>query len=170
MLVGINLLREGLDLPEVSLVAVIDADKEGFLRSKSSLLQVAGRAARNVNGTVILYGDKITDAMDNLMRETNRRRELQDKYNIENNITPVTISKSTDEILLSTSVAGNEKDEEFVSIDSKFQDMTIQDRENILIELRKEMIKSAENLDFEKAAKIRDEIEKFEDSIKEAIN
>ena len=170
VLVGINLLREGLDLPEVSLVAVIDADKEGFLRSKSSLLQVAGRAARNVNGTVILYGDKITDAMDNLMQETNRRRELQDKYNIENNITPATISKSTDEILLSTSVAGNEKDEEFVSIDSKFQDMTIQDRENILIELRKEMIKSAENLDFEKAAKLRDEIEKFEDSIKEAIN
>ena len=170
VLVGINLLREGLDLPEVSLVAVIDADKEGFLRSKSSLLQVAGRAARNVNGTVILYGDKITDAMDNLMQETNRRRELQDKYNIENNITPATISKSTDEILLSTSVAGNEKDEEFVSIDSKFQDMTIQDRENILIELRKEMIKSAENLDFEKAANLRDEIEKFEDSIKEAIN
>ena len=170
VLVGINLLREGLDLPEVSLVAVIDADKEGFLRSKSSLLQVAGRAARNVNGTVILYGDKITDAMDNLMQETNRRRELQDKYNIENNITPVTISKSTDEILLSTSVAGSEKDEEFTSIDSEFQDMTIQDRENILIELRKEMIKSAENLDFEKAAKLRDEIEKFEDSIKEAIN
>ena len=170
VLVGINLLREGLDLPEVSLVAVIDADKEGFLRSKSSLLQVAGRAARNVNGTVILYGNKITDAMDNLIKETNRRRALQDKYNIKNNITPMTISKSTDEILLSTSVAGNEKDEEFVSIDSKFKDMTIQDRENILIELRKEMIKSAENLDFEKASTLRDEIEKFEDSIKEAIN
>ena len=170
VLVGINLLREGLDLPEVSLVAVIDADKEGFLRSKSSLLQVAGRAARNVNGTVILYGDKITDAMDNLMQETNRRRDLQDKYNIENNIKPETIIKSTDEILLSTSVAGREKDEEFISIDSELQDMTIQDRENILIELRKEMIKSAENLDFEKAAKLRDEIEKFEDSIKEAIN
>ena len=170
VLVGINLLREGLDLPEVSLVAVVDADKEGFLRSKSSLLQVAGRAARNANGTVILYGDKITDAMDNLIQETNRRRALQDNYNIENKITPVTISKSTDEILLSTSVAGNEKDEEFTSIDSEFQDMTIQDRENILIELRKEMIKSAENLDFEKAAKLRDEIEKFEDNIKEAIN
>ena len=170
VLVGINLLREGLDLPEVSLVAVIDADKEGFLRSKSSLLQVAGRAARNVNGKVILYGDKITDAMDNLIKETDRRRVLQDKYNIENNITPVTISKSTDEILLSTSVAGNEKNEEFISIDSDFEDMTIQDRENILIELRKEMIKSAEKLDFEKAALLRDEIEKFEDFIKEAIN
>ena len=170
VLVGINLLREGLDLPEVSLVAVIDADKEGFLRSKSSLLQVAGRAARNVNGKVILYGDKITDAMDNLIKETDRRRVLQDKYNIENNITPVTISKSTDEILLSTSVAGNEKNEEFISIDSDFEDMTIQDRENILIELRKEMIKSAENLDFEKAAKLRDEIEKFEDNITEVIN
>ena len=170
VLVGINLLREGLDLPEVSLVAVIDADKEGFLRSKSSLLQVAGRAARNVNGTVILYGDKITDAMDNLIKETNRRRALQNKHNIENNITPVTISKSTDEILLSTSVAGSEKDDEFISIDSKLQDMTVQDRENILLELRKEMIKSAEILDFEKAAKLRDEIEKFENSIKEAIN
>ena len=170
MLVGINLLREGLDLPEVSLVAVIDADKEGFLRSKSSLLQVAGRASRNVNGTVILYGDKITDAMNNLIQETKRRRALQNKYNIENNITPVTINKSTDEILLSTSVAGNEKDDKSISLDSEFQDMSIQDRENILIELRKEMINSAENLDFEKAAKLRDEIEKFEDSIKEAIN
>ncbi len=170
VLVGINLLREGLDLPEVSLVAVIDADKEGFLRSKSSLLQVAGRAARNVNGTVILYGDKITDAMKNLIQETSRRRVLQDKYNIENNITPVTISKSTDEILISTSVAGGDKDDELISIDSEFQDMTIKDRENILIELRKEMIKSAEKLDFEKAAKLRDEIEKFEESIKEVIN
>ena len=104
------------------------------------------------------------------MQETNRRRELQDKYNIENNITPVTINKSTDEILLSTSVAGNEKDDKSISIDSEFQDMSIQDRENILLELRKEMINSAENLDFEKAAKLRDEIEKFEDSTKEAIN
>ena len=170
VLVGINLLREGLDLPEVSLVAVIDADKEGFLRSKSSLLQVAGRAARNVNGTVILYGDKITDAMNNLMQETNRRRTMQHKYNIENNITPSTITKSTDEILLSTSVAGDDKDEEFSSIDSELQAMAIQDRENILIELRKEMIKSAEKLDFEKAAKLRDEIVKFEDSIKEVLN
>ena len=170
VLVGINLLREGLDLPEVSLVAVIDADKEGFLRSKSSLLQVAGRAARNVNGKVILYGDKITDAMDNLIKETKRRRALQNDYNTKNNITPVTISKSTDEILLSTSVAGDDKDDEFTSVDLEFQNMTIQDRENILIELRKEMIKSAENLDFEKAAKLRDEIERFEDSAEEAIN
>ena len=131
---------------------------------------MAGRAARNVNGTVILYGDKITDAMDNLIKETNRRRALQDKYNIENNITPVTISKSTDEILLSTSVAGSEKDDGFISNDSEFQDMTLQDRENILIELRKEMIKSAENLDFERAAKLRDEIKKFEESIKEVID
>ena len=151
-------------------MAVLDADKERFVRSKSSLIQVAGRAARNVNGKVILYGDKITDAMENLMQETNRRRALQDKYNIENNITPETISKSTDEILLSTSVAGSDKDEKLISIDSEFQDMTIQDRENILIELRKEMIKSAENLDFEKAAKLRDEIERFEDSAEEAIN
>ena len=108
--------------------------------------------------------------MNNLIKETNRRRALQDKYNAENNITPSTISKSTDEILLSTSVAGDEKDDELISIDSEFEDMTIQDRQNILIELRKAMIKSAEELDFEKAAKLRDEIQKFEDNIKEVIS
>ena len=108
--------------------------------------------------------------MDNLIKETKRRRALQNDYNTKNNITPVTISKSTDEILLSTSVAGDDKDDEFTSVDLEFQNMTIQDRENILIELRKEMIKSAENLDFEKAAKLRDEIERFEDSAEEAIN
>ena len=166
VLIGINLLREGLDLPEVSLVAVIDADKEGFLRSKSSLLQVAGRAARNVDGTVILYADKTTDAMSNLIEETRRRRALQTKHNEENNIIPATINKTIDEIMLSTSVVGDEKDEEIIPNDVNFQDITMQDRENILLELRKEMITAAENLDFEKAAKIRDEIENFEKSIK----
>ena len=166
VLIGINLLREGLDLPEVSLVAVIDADKEGFLRSKSSLLQVAGRAARNVDGTVILYADKTTDAMSNLIEETQRRRALQTKHNEENNIIPTTINKTIDEIMLSTSVVGDEKDDEIIPNDVNFQDITMQDRENILLELRKEMITSAENLDFEKAAKIRDEIENFEKSMK----
>ena len=166
VLIGINLLREGLDLPEVSLVAVIDADKEGFLRSKSSLLQVAGRAARNVDGTVILYADKTTDAMSNLIEETQRRRALQTKHNEENNIIPTTINKTIDEIMLSTSVVGDEKDDEIIPNDVNFQDITIQDCENILLELRKEMITNAENLDFEKAAKIRDEIENFEKSMK----
>ena len=162
VLIGINLLREGLDLPEVSLVAVIDADKQGFLRSKSSLLQVAGRAARNVEGNVILYGDKVTDAMDNLIMETKRRRKVQNDYNIKNNIVPKTINKSVDEIMLSTSVAGSAKEDETILKDQNFEDMTLQDRENILLELRKEMINSAENLDFEKAAKLRDEINSFE--------
>ena len=169
VLIGINLLREGLDLPEVSLVAVIDADKQGFLRSKSSLLQVAGRAARNVEGNVILYGDKVTDAMDNLIMETKRRRKVQNDYNIKNNIVPKTINKSVDEIMLSTSVAGSAKEDETILKDQNFEDMTLQDRENILLELRKEMINSAENLDFEKAAKLRDEIDSFERSIKVGV-
>lgn len=169
VLIGINLLREGLDLPEVSLVAVIDADKQGFLRSKSSLLQVAGRAARNVEGKVILYGDKVTDAMDNLIIETKRRRKVQKSYNVKNNIVPKTINKSIDEIMLSTSVAGSAKEEEIISKDQNFEDMTLQDRENILLELRKEMINSAENLDFEKAAKLRDEIDSFERSMKVSV-
>ena len=169
VLIGINLLREGLDLPEVSLVAVIDADKQGFLRSKSSLLQVAGRAARNVEGNVILYGDKVTDAMDNLIIETKRRRKVQNDYNLKNNIVPKTINKSVDEIMLSTSVAGSAKENEIMLKDQNFEDMTLQDRENILLELRKEMINSAENLDFEKAAKLRDEIDSFERSMKVGV-
>ena len=167
VLIGINLLREGLDLPEVSLVAVIDADKEGFLRSKSSLMQVAGRAARNIEGTVILYADKITDAMQNLIQETQRRRELQNQYNLENNIIPQSINKSIDEIMLTTSVAGSfEEDDNTVSQDLDFNQMTEDEREMILLELRKEMIGSAEKLDFEKAAKIRDEIDNIEKNIK----
>ncbi|MCS5639630.1 MAG: excinuclease ABC subunit UvrB, partial [Candidatus Marinimicrobia bacterium] len=115
VLVGINLLREGLDLPEVSLVAVLDADKEGFLRSKTSLLQVAGRAARNVEGLVILYGDKITEAMDYLVRETKRRRNLQHNYNKKHGIRPTTIYKSMDEIMVSTAVADSAHNEEFLT-------------------------------------------------------
>ena len=161
VLVGINLLREGLDLPEVSLVAVIDADKEGFLRSKTSLLQVAGRAARNVNGKVILYGDKLTEAISNLLKETERRRDLQNKFNVKNNITPKTIKKSLDDIMNTTSVAGNDDssmDKENISFDK----IEKEDIEMVLLELRKEMIQSAEQLKFERAAKIRDEINKLE--------
>tara|TARA_Y100000590_G_scaffold470491_1_gene665684 strand:- start:962 stop:2962 length:2001 start_codon:yes stop_codon:yes gene_type:complete len=162
VLVGINLLREGLDLPEVSLVAVLDADKEGFLRSKSSLLQVAGRAARNVDGLVILYGDKITEAMGYLVRETKRRRELQHSHNKKYGINPTTIYKSVDEIMVSTSMADNGNNEKFINdpLFSKDQ-MSDMDREMILIEMRKVMLKHAENMEFEQAARIRDEIEEF---------
>ena len=163
VLVGINLLREGLDLPEVSLVAVLDADKEGFLRSKSSLLQVAGRAARNEAGLVILYGDRKTEAMLHLIDTSKERRLVQGQFNKKNNITPKTIFKSVDKILDSTSVANSieDKDEVFVPIANKDQ-ITKEDKEMILEELRKAMLVAAEQLEFEKAAKIRDEINDFE--------
>jgi excinuclease ABC subunit B len=112
VLVGVNLLREGLDLPEVSLVAIIDADKEGFLRSERSLMQTAGRTARNVNGKVIMYADIVTDSMRKMINETNRRRQLQTEYNEQNNISPKTVYKSMEEILASTSIADVRKKEE----------------------------------------------------------
>jgi len=159
VLVGINLLREGLDMPEVSLVAVLDADKEGFLRSKSSLMQVAGRAARNENGVVILYGDKITEAMENLIHVSNERRNIQNNYNKKNNIKPKTIKKSLDQIISSTSVAdsmldSNDENKGKYDLDN-FSEI---DKEDILIEMRKDMLIAAESMEFEKAAKIRDEI------------
>ena len=163
VLVGINLLREGLDLPEVSLVAVLDADKEGFLRSKSSLLQVAGRAARNESGLVILYGDKETEAMLHLINTSKERRQLQNEYNRKNNIIPRTILKSVDEIMDSTSVADSmEVSSEDSEIDVDKIHMSTDDKTIILEELRKAMLVSAEQLEFEKAAKIRDEIIEFE--------
>ena len=163
VLVGINLLREGLDLPEVSLVAVLDADKEGFLRSKSSLLQVAGRAARNETGLVILYGDRKTEAMLHLIDTSKERRLVQGQFNKKNNISPKTIFKSVDKILDSTSVANSieDKDETFVPIANK-DEITKEDKEMILEELRKAMLVAAEQLEFEKAARIRDEINDFE--------
>ena len=161
-LIGINLLREGLDLPEVSLVAVLDADKEGFLRSKSSLLQVAGRAARNVEGLVILYADKMTDAMQNLVTISDQRRIVQREFNEKYHVVPKTVIKSVDQILTSTSVADSmEKEDVFVpGYDKDLLPDT--EKQFVLVELRKAMIEAAENLEFEKAAKIRDEIEKFE--------
>ena len=162
VLVGINLLREGLDLPEVSLVAVLDADKEGFLRSKGSLMQVAGRAARNLDGMVILYGDRITEAMNYLVNETDRRRTLQNEHNIKNNIIPESVYKSIDEIMISTAVADSTQDDEFVVNSHIGDQLPDGEKEMILIELRKSMMKAAEKLEFEKAAKIRDEIEIFE--------
>ena len=162
VLVGINLLREGLDLPEVSLVAVLDADKEGFLRSKGSLMQVAGRAARNLDGMVILYGDRITEAMNYLVNETDRRRTLQNEHNIKNNIIPESVYKSIDEIMISTAVADSTHDDEFVVNSHIGDQLPDSEKEMILIELRKSMMEAAEKLEFEKAAKIRDEIEIFE--------
>ena len=166
VLVGINLLREGLDIPEVSLVIVLDADKEGFLRSRSSLMQVAGRAARNVNGKVIFYADKTTDSMKYVINETERRRKIQIKHNKENGIIPKTIFKSKEEINLSTRVADEADDQDSIKIDS-FEDMDIETIENIdsLEKLKRKMLKAAKNLQFEKAAIIRDKIKEYEDNI-----
>ena len=170
VLVGINLLREGLDLPEVSLVAVLDADKEGFLRSKSSLLQVAGRAARNEKGLVILYGDKKTEAMNHLIETSKERRGIQTRFNKKNNIIPKTIHKSIDDIMGSTSVADSMKDsnENYIP-NMDIAQISNEDKEVILDELRKAMLIAAEELKFEKAAKIRDEILDFEKSLGIAV-
>jgi len=163
ILVGINLLREGLDLPEVSLVVVLDADKQGFLRSHTSLMQVAGRAARHQDGFVILYADKITPAMENLINETQRRREIQEAYNKEEGITPTTISKSTENILFSTSVADSIEHEDYDTIlNRKGDDFSQMDKKLALDMMRKEMLEASDDLKFEKAAKLRDEIEKLE--------
>ncbi len=158
VLVGVNLLREGLDLPEVSLVAILDADKEGFLRSERSLIQTAGRAARNARGTVILYADKVTDSMQRAIDETNRRRALQEDYNIIHGITPETLYKTREEILQTTAVA-DEKAEELPMVaeeSPEYVDGT--NRLDIIEELTRKMGEAAENLEFEKAAQYRDEI------------
>ena len=171
VLVGINLLREGLDLPEVSLVAVLDADKEGFLRSKSSLLQVAGRAARNETGLVILYGDKKTEAMKHLLDTSKERRSIQKDFNKRNNIIPKTIFKSIDDIMVSTSVADSTKEYDDDSTPlTDLSDISDKDKEVILDELRKAMLNAAEELKFEKAAKIRDEIIAFEKDLGIAVS
>jgi excinuclease ABC subunit B len=171
VLVGVNLLREGLDLPEVSLVAIIDADKEGFLRSEKSLMQVAGRTARNVNGKVVMYGDVITQSMQKTIKETNRRRILQKRYNEEHNITPATIYKSMEEILASTSIADVRKKEEkqdfsFSKVAEPVLKYMDNDQKKDLVEqLREQMRNAAKDLEFEKAASLRDEIKKLEGMI-----
>ena len=170
VLVGINLLREGLDLPEVSLVAVIDADKQGFLRSKSSLMQVAGRASRHVDGQVILYADRVSDAMDYLIKESARRRKLQETYNSKNNITPQTVIKSKDEIMGSTAVADSihqEESDPYVS--RKGDDFSKMDRRLAVDMMRQEMLEAADNLDFERAARLRDEIDKMKKELEKVF-
>ena len=170
VLVGINLLREGLDLPEVSLVAVIDADKQGFLRSKSSLMQVAGRAARHVNGQVILYADRISDAMDYLIKESSRRRKIQEAHNAKHNIIPTTVMKSKDQIMGSTAVADSIREEQsdpYVS--RKGDDFSKMDRRLAVDMMRQEMLEAADNLDFERAARLRDEIDKMKKELEKVF-
>ena len=166
VLVGINLLREGLDLPEVSLVAVLDADKEGFLRSRSSLIQVSGRAARNVNGKVILYGDKVTDSMQNLIDETSRRKKVQKEYNKSHKIQPQTIYKSIEDIKLTTAVADKTTDtnqDEGVFIDDSTLDGI--EAKVSLESLKRKMLKCAKDLQFEQAAILRDKIKIIEEAL-----
>jgi excinuclease ABC subunit B len=176
VLVGVNLLREGLDLPEVSLVAILDADKEGFLRSEKSLLQTAGRTARNVNGLVIFYADKITDSMAKVISETARRRQIQEEYNKEHNIEPKTVYKTFEEIMSTTVIADSRsKNEEYGKpkrdekqsgiremtsvLDKK---ITKEQRSELIEQLRKEMVDAAKDLEFERAAELRDEIDRLD--------
>ena len=172
VLVGVNLLREGLDLPEVSLVAIIDADKEGFLRSARSLMQTAGRTARNVNGKVIMYADVLTQSIQKTVDETNRRRKLQMEYNKENKVTPVTIYKSVEEIMNSTSIADVRKKEtdkaaSFTKVaEPVIKYMTSEQRQDLVDQLTEEMLAAAKDLEFERAAALRDEIDKLKKMIK----
>ncbi|MCB5271769.1 MAG: excinuclease ABC subunit UvrB [Candidatus Cloacimonetes bacterium] len=163
VLVGVNLLREGLDLPEVSLVAILDADKTGFLRSARSLIQISGRAARNVEGKVIFYADVVTDAMKYTINETNRRRVKQLQYNKEHGITPQTIMKTVEQIMQSTAIAeGYERGEQQGDFRSKKVDFSeyleLDSKEKVLELLKKEMQRAASDLDFERAAELRDRI------------
>jgi excinuclease ABC subunit B len=175
VLIGVNLLREGLDLPEVSLVAILDADKEGFLRSERALVQTVGRAARNVNGRVIMYADKITDSMDRTISETNRRREKQMQYNIEHNITPTQITKSHDSIFAkrsggegtASSRAYVENESMNLAADPVVQYMSKEQLQKSIAQTRKNMEKAAKELDFMEAARLRDELFALEKLLKE---
>lgn len=178
VLVGVNLLREGLDLPEVSLVAVMDADKEGFLRNDRSLTQTAGRAARNVNGLVIFYADKITESMQKTIDETSRRREKQIEYNIKHNIIPQTIIKSREQVLAQGSVLDvkgydpsnpyAQQEEPFANVAEDQQEMllTIPQREKAIAKIKKEMEKAAKDMDFMEAARLRDMMLKMQADLK----
>ena len=156
VLVGINLLREGLDIPEVSLVAILDADKEGFLRSERSLIQTIGRAARNTEGRVIMYADELTESMEKAITETNRRRAIQEKYNEDHGITPQTIKKSVRDVIKATIVE---------DIQSKYDIGKDESIEDIISKLTDEMLKYAKNMEFEKAAELRDKIKELENMI-----
>lgn len=178
VLIGVNLLREGLDLPEVSLVAILDADKEGFLRSERSLVQTVGRAARNINGKVIMYADKITESMRRTIEETSRRREKQIKYNIENNITPTQIIKSKQSVFsILTELDKNEKnpgpyiekqnEKQGLAADPVTQYMNREQLQKVIAQTRKAMNKASKELDFLEAARLRDELFELERILKE---
>jgi excinuclease ABC subunit B len=159
VLVGINLLREGLDLPEVSLVAVLDADKEGFLRSETALIQTAGRAARNANGKVVLYADRVTQAMRKMMDETERRREIQAAHNEAHGIVPQTVTKTREQILRTTSVADTRAGGAPRAVRERLQGLQGElEREELARAIEAEMKAAAERLDFQTAALLRDEL------------
>ena len=160
VLVGINLLREGLDIPECGLVAILDADKEGFLRSETSLVQTIGRAARNVDGRVIMYADRITGSMERALAETNRRREKQQAYNLENGITPETVKKNVEDILAGLYKGDTDQSRVTANVETKLQGGS--NLQAVLDGLRVDMLKAAENLEFEEAARIRDEVRRLE--------
>jgi excinuclease ABC subunit B len=183
VLVGVNLLREGLDLPEVTLVAILDADKEGFLRNERSLTQTAGRAARNVNGLVIFYADKMTESMQRTIDETSRRREKQVRYNQANGITPTTILKSRQDVFASTSVLDikgfDEKnpyaiagDQDLVAVaaEEEAEYKTIPQMEKAISKIKKEMEKAARDLDFMEAARLRDNMFSLQKRLTELKN
>lgn len=156
MLVGINLLREGLDIPEVSLVAILDADKEGFLRSERSLIQTIGRAARNTDGKVIMYADELTESMEKAISETNRRRKIQAEYNEKHGIVPKTIQKSVREAIKASIIE---------EAGAKYNISKEESIEDVIAKLTDEMLKYATEMEFEKAAELRDKIKELEKSI-----
>ena len=166
VLVGINLLREGLDMPEVSLVAILDADKEGFLRSEGALIQTIGRAARNVNGKAILYGDKITGSMQRAIDETNRRREKQVAHNLEHNITPQSIKKSVADIMEGARPGGPMSAKRYARVaeeTAEYSAMTPKQMAKRIQELEKQMYQHARDLEFEEAARVRDQLKSLQD-------
>jgi len=170
VLVGINLLREGLDLPEVSLVAILDADKEGFLRSERSLMQISGRAARHINGKVIFYADIITDSMKKVIQETERRRKIQVEYNEKHGIEPKSIYKTVEEVLLTTAVSDGVKLKSTLKEKIDIEYFSNTDKLEVIEKLQNEMREAAEKLDFEKAAQLRDQIKKIEELIENESN
>jgi excinuclease ABC subunit B len=159
VLLGINLLREGLDIPECGLVAILDADKEGFLRSETSLIQTIGRAARNADGRVIMYADRMTGSMERAIGETNRRREKQHAYNVAHGITPLTVKKNVEDVLAGLYKGDTDMARVTAKIDPTLQGGNIQ---TVLEGLRLDMRKAAENLEFEEAARLRDEVKRLE--------
>ena len=163
VLVGINLLREGLDIPEISLVAILDADKEGFLRSSTSLIQTIGRAARNAEGHVIMYADTVTDSMRIAIEETNRRREIQMKYNEEHGITPQTIKKAVRDLISISKVIAKEE----MQFEKDPESMNRKELEKVIADVQKKMQRAAADLNFEAAAELRDKMIELKQKLQE---